>query len=50
MPKSIDNVIIDFTENQFTYKDFIMYLSNTSKQLGKYKMILNLLMKSIINF
>ena len=36
-PKSIDNVIIDFTENQFTYKDFIVYLSNSSKQLGKYK-------------
>ena len=36
-PKSIDNVIVDFTENQFTYKDFIVFLSNTSKQLGKYK-------------
>ena len=36
-PKSIDNVIVDFTENQFTYKDFIIFLSNTSKQLGKYK-------------
>ena len=30
-------MIIDFTENQFTYKDFIVYLSNSSKQLGKYK-------------
>mgnify|MGYP001384318754 CR=1 FL=1 len=36
-PKSIDKVIVDFTENQFTYKDFIVFLSNTSKQLGKYK-------------
>ncbi len=36
-PKSIDNVIVDFTENRFTYKDFIVFLSNTSKQLGKYK-------------
>ena len=36
-PKNIDNVIIDFTENQFSYKDFIVYLSNTSKQLEKYK-------------
>ena len=36
-PKSIDNVIVEFTENQFTYKDFIVFLSNTSKQLGKYK-------------
>ena len=37
IPKSIDKVIVDFTENQFTYKDFIVFLSNTSKQLGKYK-------------
>ena len=37
MPKNIDNVIIDFKENQFSYKDFIMYLSSTSKQLGIYK-------------
>ena len=36
-PKSIDKVIVDFAENQFTYKDFIVFLSNTSKQLGKYK-------------
>ena len=36
-PKIIDKVIVDFTENQFTYKDFIVFLSNTSKQLGKYK-------------
>ena len=36
-PKSIDKVIVDFTDNQFTYKDFIVLLSNTSKQLGNYK-------------
>ena len=41
MPKNIDNVIIDFKENQFSYKDFIMYLSSTSKQLGIYKRIQN---------
>ena len=37
LPNSIDNVIINFTENQFSYKDFIVYLSNTSNQLEKYK-------------
>ncbi len=36
-PKLINDVIIDFKSNKFTYKDFIIYLSNTSKQLEQYK-------------
>ena len=49
-PKSIDNVIVDFTENQFTYKDFIIFLSNTSKQLGKYKSDINLISEKYNQF
>ncbi len=49
-PKSIDNVIVDFTENQFTYKDFIIFLSNTSKQLGKYKSDIKLISEKYNQF
>ena len=49
-PKSIDNVIMDFTENQFTYKDFIVFLSNTSKQLGKYKSDIKLISEKYNQF
>ena len=49
-PKSIDKVIVDFAENQFTYKDFIVFLSNTSKQLGKYKRDIKLISKKYNQF
>ena len=49
-PKSIDKVIVDFTENQFTYKDFIVYLSNTSKQLGKYRSDIKLIYEKYNQF
>ena len=49
-PKSIDKVIVDFAENQFTYKDFIVFLSNTSKQLGKYKRDIKLISEKYNQF
>ena len=49
-PKSIDKVIVDFAENQFTYKDFIVFLSNTSKQLGKYKSDIKLISEKYNQF
>ncbi len=49
-PKIIDKVIVDFTENQFTYKDFIVFLSNTSKQIGKYKRDIKLISEKYNQF
>ena len=49
-PKSIDKVIVDFAENQFTYKDFIVFLSNTSKQLGKNKSDIKLISEKYNQF